>query len=563
MSSPHQPGTQFGADGDGQEAAVDTDMNLKGGLSGDVPVKTSTCATHVDGHETPRTTSQSSVRRFLILVGMFLSLFISALDQTIVTGALPYIAADLGSSGSGYTWVGSAFALAQFAVLPLFTQAGGFFGRKWTLLCAISVFLLGSVLCGCANSMTVLIAARVVQGVGAGGIITLVYILIGDLVSTKDRGKYQGLIGATWAVASAVGPVLGGVFADKVSWRWCFFINVPASVLAFLVIMLFLHMTHPRVRLSEAIRKLDYLGITVTAGATTLILLALQWAQQGAAWSSTRQIAFLVLGGLGFVALPFIEAKVPTPIVPLSLFAHRTRIGAYAASLLHAVAYSGIAYYTPLYFQAVKCQSASAAGVNILPLVISLTIASTASGYLITWTRKYQALVWGGFVVSAVGSGLTIMLNQSSGKATQIAFLILTGLGLGPNFNSLLIPIHASFGDETETAPDVLASSTAAYVFLRSMGSALGISISGLVFFQGLADVHFNGMPASQVVGLVRELPEPQRSQAVDLFSRAMRHVHIQLTVVLSVALLASLLVKKHQLQDKVQSNHRLVEQKS
>ncbi|KAK6381029.1 multidrug transporter [Exophiala oligosperma] len=164
--------------------------------------------------------------------------------------------------------------------------------------------------------MTVLIAGRVVQGVGAGGIMTLVYILIGDLVSTKDRGTYQGLIGATWAVASALGPVLGGVFAEKVTWRWCFFINVPVSVLAFLVIALFLHMTHPPVELSKVIRNIDYIGITVIAGSTALILLALQWAEQGVTWSSSRQIAFLVLGGLGFVVLPFVEARVPTPIVP-------------------------------------------------------------------------------------------------------------------------------------------------------------------------------------------------------------------------------------------------------
>ncbi|KAI1625193.1 major facilitator superfamily domain-containing protein [Exophiala viscosa] len=556
MSTKTEHDTQVGTIVNTEGTARETGADLKSHVSGDIPVLGAHSTSDRCDNKAQKRLPRSSVRLFFILVGMFLSQFLSALDQTIVTGALPHITAELDSSGSGYTWVGSAFALAQTVVLPIYTQAGTFFGRKWTLLCAISIFLFGSILCGCADSMTVLVAGRVVQGVGAGGILTLVYILIGDLVSTKDRGKYQGLIGATWAVASAVGPVLGGIFADKVSWRWCFFINVPASVLAFLVIMMFLHMSHPPVELYKVIRNVDYLGITIIAAATTVILLTLQWAQQGALWSSSRQIVFLALGGLGFVILPFIEATAPVPVVPLSLFSHRTRIGSYLASFLHAVAYSGIAYYTPLYLQAVRCQTASESGVSMLPLVISFTIVSTASGYLISWTRKYQGLIWTGFALSAVGSGLTIMLNQTSSNIAQIAFLILTGLGLGPNFNSMLIPIHASFGDETESAPEAIASSTAAYAFLRSMG----ISISSMVLFNGLANIDINGVPMSQAVGIVRDLPEPQRSLAVSLFSEAMRDVHIQITVVLAVAFLASLVVGKHELQSKVQSNHRLIE---
>ncbi|KAI1609768.1 major facilitator superfamily domain-containing protein [Exophiala viscosa] len=535
MSTKTEHDAQVGTIVNTEGTASETEADLKSHVSGDIPV--------LGAHSTSDSGDNKAQKRLPRSSSPVLS------HTSPPNSIHPAV-------GSGYTWVGSAFALAQTVVLPIYTQAGTFFGRKWTLLCAISIFLFGSILCGCADSMTVLIAGRVVQGVGAGGILTLVYIIIG----TWDRGKYQGLIGATWAVASAVGPVLGGIFADKVSWRWCFFINVPASVLAFLVIMMFLHMSHPPVELYKVIRNVVYLGITITAAATTVILLALQWAQQGALWSSSRQIVFLALGGLGFVILPFIEATAPVPVVPLSLFSHRTRIGSYLASFLHAVAYSGIAYYTPLYLQAVRCQTASESGVSMLPLVISFTIVSTASGYLISWTRKYQGLIWTGFALSAVGSGLTIMLNQTSSNIAQIAFLILTGLGLGPNFNSMLIPIHASFGDETESAPEAIASSTPTYAFLRSMGSTLGISISGMVLFNRLANIDINGVPMSQAVGIVRDLPEPQRSLAVSLFSEAMRDVHIQITVVLAVAFLASLVVGKHELQSKVQSNHRLIE---
>jgi Na+/melibiose symporter-like transporter len=168
-------------------------------------------------------TTLSPARRALLILGMFMSLFLSALDQTIVATALPTITADLlgkGSNEGGYTWVGSAFSLAQAVVLPIYGQAAELLGRRWTFLLAIAVFLVGSVLCGSAVNLPMLIAARVIQGIGAGGITSLVFILIGDLVSTKNRGKYQGFIGATWAVAAALGPVVGGVFAQKVSWRW-------------------------------------------------------------------------------------------------------------------------------------------------------------------------------------------------------------------------------------------------------------------------------------------------------------------------------------------------------
>lgn len=184
MSSNQRPEAQS-RESDIEKLAGNTDLTSKSASRSDAAVPISPCDSVTGDAENPKTSARPSIRKFLIILGMFMSLFISALDQTIVTGALPYITADLNSSGSGYTWVGSAFALSQTIVLPLYTQASSFFGRKWTLLCAISIFLLGSVLCGCANDMTVLIAGRVVQGVGAGGIMTLVYILIGDLVSTK------------------------------------------------------------------------------------------------------------------------------------------------------------------------------------------------------------------------------------------------------------------------------------------------------------------------------------------------------------------------------------------
>ncbi|CAM1501693.1 Fc.00g036770.m01.CDS01 [Cosmosporella sp. VM-42] len=501
----------------------------------ETPVNSSSDDEAVTPRNEPTATSDEAVERStwrhgVLVASMFMALFLPALDQTIVSTALPKIMPSLNAAASdqGYTWIGSAYALAQAVVLPLFGQTSEAFGRKSAFLTAITIFTVGSALCGAAQTIGWLIAARAVQGIGAGGITSLVFILIGDLVGTRKRGKYQGFIGATWAVASALGPVLGGVFAEKASWRWCFFVNLPICAICFAVTFTFLHIPRPSIPLKQAAGALDLPGVFSIGAATVLLLLAFEWASQGTSWASAQILVCIILSAVGVITFAYFETRAERPVIPLRFFKHRTRTGAYAASFLHAISYSGLNYYTPLYFQGVRGQSATESGVSLLPLVLAFAVVSTGSGYMITATRRYRELIWVGFVIATLGCGLLSMLDENSSVAVTSILLIVTGIGVGPNFNSLLIPIHASF-DEMSPTSDV-ALSASAYAFIRAIGSSLGISVGGLICFEELGKLSLGAgkLTVTQAIDAVHTMAGSEQEKAIGVFKRAMSHVFIE-----------------------------------
>ncbi|KAG8162137.1 hypothetical protein KVR01_007902 [Diaporthe batatas] len=500
--------------------------------------------------------------RHIILVGsLFFTLFLPALDQTIVSTALPKIMTSLGgaSSNSGYTWVGSGYALTQAVVMPLFGQASEVFGRKWAFVAAIAVFMAGSALCGASQDVSMLIASRMVQGVGAGGITALVIILIGDLVGTRKRGKYQGFIGATWAVASALGPVLSGVLADHISWRWCFLINLPICLVCLIITVLFLNMSRPSKSIREAIRTLDIVGILAIGTATVLVLLAFEWTSLGTSWSAPQVLISLVTAALSLGFFIYAETKATKPVIPLRFFTHPTRIGAYLAAFFHAVGYMGLNYYLPIYFQAVKGQTPSQSGISMLPLVLMFGIASTGAGYLITATKKYQTLICGSFLVATMGCGMLVHLNKSTSTAVTVVLLLIAGVGVAPNFNSLLIPIHASFDDTSDNSD--IAMSASAYSFIRTIGLSMGISISGLVCFDELQKLNTGPageMSISQLIDSVGTMTGREREATVGVFETAMTHVFIEVAAVMGAGMFASFLIRKHKLGERVRSDHKI-----
>lgn len=290
-----------------------------------------------------------------------------------------------------------------------------------------------------------------------------------------------------------------------------------------------------------------------------MLLLAFEWASLGESWGSTRIVFCLLVSSFAFVSFIFAETRAIKPVIPLRFFTHPTRIGAYTSAFFHAIGYMGLNYYLPIYFQAVRGESASQSGISMLPIVLMFGIVSTGAGYLITATKRYQEIIWASFVLATVGCGLLIMLNERTPTAVVVVLLLVAGIGVAPCFNSLLIPIHASFDDTFDNS--AIAMSASAYSFIRTIGLSLGISISGLVCFDGLRQLDAgktSGLSISQLIEKLNTMDETDKSRTVRAFSSAMRNVFIQVTVMMAIGMLASFLVKRHVLGEKVRSDHKI-----
>ncbi|KAK6077063.1 multidrug resistance protein fnx1 [Seiridium cupressi] len=447
---------------------------------------------------------QLPIKRALLMATLYVALYLPTLNQTVVSTALPKILSDINKFGSdiGYTWVGSAYALAQAMALPLFGQLGHAPGKKWALLTAMTIFILGSILCGTAVNIQMLLAARTIQGIGAGGISGLVFVLLADMARVKGVGKYNELVGAVCAVVTAMGPLVGGSLAEMASWRWS---NTTATV-------------------RGAVRLFDLWGVTAIGIGKVLVTLAFQWVIQNEAWTSPPVLATLISGIVALVGFFPAEMSAESPVLPLGVFHHRSRIGAYIAIFFHSVAFSGLNYWLPMYFQAVRQQTASESGLRI-------------------------------HLAGVLGGERYVCLLDITCFAITSVLLVLAGLGVGPNFNSPLFPIHASFDISDGNYAAVLSQSTSAYAFLRSLGSSIGISASGLVFFEDLAQ---HQLPSLSVFNLTQAieysdlLSEVEEHANVEVLHMAMQHVFIQVCICMGVGLFLSLLIGRHKFSNEL-----------
>lgn len=327
-----------------------------------------------------------------------------------------------------------------------------------------------------------------------------------------------------------------------------------------MVILLFLNISRPTKSFGESIQYLDWLGILSISLTTIMLLMTFEWTSLGVSWGSFQVVFCLIISVFTFASFIFAETRAAKPVIPLHFFIHPTRIGAYIAALFHSMGYMGLNYYLPIYFQAVKGQSASQSGVSMLPVVLMFGVVSTGAGYLITATKRYQELIWGSFILATLGSGLLIMLNDTTPTVVVVVLLLVAGIGIAPCFNSLLIPIHASF-DETSHNSDI-AMSASAYSFIRTIGLCMGISVSGLVCFGELRHLDAGataGLSISQLIEDLGGMGAAEREEAVGVFDVAMRHVFIQVTVMMAVGMLASFLIQRHLLGEKVRSDHKIV----
>lgn len=422
--------------------------------------------------EAARTRLQTTV----IMLSLCSALFLAALDITIISTAIPTISAEF-ESNLGYTWVGSAFILANGACVPVWGKVSDIWGRKPVLLAATAVFWLGSLLCGVAVNMAMLIAARAVQGAGGGGIITLVNICISDLFSMRNRGFYFGLVGVVWAVASAIGPVLGGVFTSEVTWRWCFYINLPICGAAMLLLFFTLKLHNPRTPVRRGLLAVDWLGSLTLVGGTVMFLMGLELGGVSHPWSSPTVLCLIIFGLFVVAIFCVIEWRVAKhPIVPLQLFRGRSNVACLAVAFFQSFVFLSGSYYLPLYFQGVRGLSSLDSGVWLLAYVIPLSIVSAMIGFVIRATGNYKIGLVVGMGVMTLGFGLFIDLGADSNVAKVILYQMVAGIGVGPNFQSPLIALQAG------VEPRDIAAATSTFSFMRQIAGSISIVIGGAIF---------------------------------------------------------------------------------
>ncbi|RUS15319.1 major facilitator superfamily-domain-containing protein [Endogone sp. FLAS-F59071] len=528
----------------------------------------------------------------LVFLGICLSVFVTSLDQTIVSTSLPRIASDFAALDQ-ISWVGTGYLLTSTAFQPLYGKFSDIFGRKATFLFALIIFEIGSILCGydilrkrdAAQNMIMLVIVslpnirhvvngsiniralakclsfllspnlqfRAFQGIGGGGIMSMAMIVISDIVSMRDRGKYQGVIGACYGLSSVIGPLIGGAFTDDISWRWNFYLNLPIGGLAIAVIVFFLQLPQPKSSMREKIARIDFLGTITLICACVAILLAVQWGGNTYAWNSAIIISLFVVGVVLIGALVIIETYyAKEPIIPGYLYSQRTPLSLFVTSCLVGMAFFTLIYYLPVYFQVVEGESATSSGLELIPLMVGLIICNIFSGRLVSRTGRYRIFIIGGMAITTVGAGLLSTWKANSSRGEQIGYLLICGVGFGLSMQTITLAAQASV-----TYKDV-AVITTLVSFWRTIGGVLGVAIAGSIFNNKLSS-ELTALNLTIPIGLaensvafVHDLRFPIKNQVIDGYVASLDIVYAVAIPQSGAAFLASLFLQHFALKKTV-----------
>jgi EmrB/QacA subfamily drug resistance transporter len=484
-------------------------------------------------------------RRILVILGaLMMGMFLASLDQTIVSTALPTIAGDLHGLNH-LAWVVTSYLLASTISTPLWGKLGDLYGRKSFFQLAIVIFLVGSMLSGLSQTMFELIACRAVQGIGAGGLIVGAQAIIGDVIPPRERGRYMGYFGAVFALSSVLGPLAGGFFTQHLTWRWIFYVNVPIGVLALFAIAAVLHV--PLVRVPH---KIDIAGLTLLSAAVTTVILLTTWGGSEYAWGSPTIIGMAIGSLLMLVAFCIVETKVEEPIIPLDLFKIRTFSAASAVSFVIGFTMFGAIIFLPLYLQVVHNATATASGLELLPIITGMLLMFIISGRLVSRTGRYKIYPILGTGVMTVGLGLLAQLTTATTFPETALDMFVVGLGLGLVMQVLVVAVqntvpHARLGTATSTA-----------TFFRTIGGAFGVSILGSIFNSRLIEL-LRAKASPQILHLVasgsisanpsqiNHLPLHERVLIVGAFAQALQFIYVVALPFGVIAFLGCFLLKE------------------
>ena len=473
---------------------------------------------------------------------LMLGMFLAALDQTIVSTALPTIVGDLGGL-SHLSWVVTSYLLASTVSTPIYGKLGDMYGRKPVFQAAILIFLAGSMLAGLSQSMVELIGFRALQGIGAGGLMVGAQAIIADIVPPRDRGRYMGLIGPVFAVASVAGPLLGGFLVDNLSWRWVFYVNMPVGALAVAIVALRLRLPSSRSK-----HRIDYMGAAFLTGGVGSLVLLTTWGGNQYPWRSAT-IVGLAIAGVALLAL-FVwqERRAAEPLLPLTLFRSSVFNVANGMGFTIGMAMFGAIIFIPLYLQLVYGASPTSSGLRLLPLMAGLLVAAIASGRAISRIGRYKIFPIAGTAILVVGMYLLSRLSVDTAPWLASVYMLVVGVGIGLAMQVLVLVV------QNDARPEEIGVATSTATFFRSVGGSFGVAIFGAIFASRLATQikHLPAGAAKHLTGGVHltpqqanQLPRGVHSQFLQAFAHALHGVFLWGMVMAIVPFVLSWLLKE------------------
>jgi EmrB/QacA subfamily drug resistance transporter len=485
----------------------------------------------------------------MIFAALMLGMFLAALDQTIVSTALPTIVGDLGGLNH-LSWVVTSYLLASTIATPLYGKLGDMLGRKPVFIAAILIFLAGSMLAGLSQTMAELIGFRALQGIGAGGLMVGAQAIIADIVSPRERGRYMGLIGGVFAIASVAGPLLGGFFVDNLSWRWVFYVNMPVGAVALAIVAFGLHL--PRWKIQHAI---DYLGAALLSGSVACLILVATWGGNEYPWRSPVIISTAIGGFVLLVLFLLQERRAPEPILPLSLFSSRVFAVASSMGFLVGFALFGAIVFVPLFLQVVYGATPTSSGLRMLPLMAGLLIAAILSGRAISRFGRYKVYPITGTAILIVGMFLLYRLGETTPPWRTSIDIFVVGVGIGLVMQVLVLVV------QNDADPRDIGVATSTATFFRSVGGSFGVAIFGSIFATSLTNA-IKDMPPEAIARIgagahidpaaARGLPPEIRLNFMHAFADSLHGVFLCGLIVSIIPFVLSWFLREVPLRDTV-----------